>query len=145
MVASSIGCLRIACCDGCALPHATYSVSYLHPLPFWSSQSSIVSNQPKVATAVFADNLTAVFADELIRMALPWLLPVCWVPLLQAVKLVFEGTKEVLVPVKETSKEDNITYMSSLYERCQETRAKTMQTLQEKWLQPLIKPKQAAK
>jgi hypothetical protein len=62
---------------------------------------------------------------------------------LQAVKLVFEGTKEVLVPVKETSKADNIAYMSQLYERCQETRAKTMQTLQEKWLQPLIKPKAA--
>lgn len=63
----------------------------------------------------------------------------------QAVKLVFEGNKEVLVPVKETTKQDNITYMASLYGRCQETRAKTMQTLQDRWLQPLIKPKQAAK
>lgn len=62
-----------------------------------------------------------------------------------AVKLVFEGNKETLVPVKETSKEDNISYMSNLYARCQETRAKTMQTLQDKWLQPLTKPKQAAK
>jgi hypothetical protein len=62
----------------------------------------------------------------------------------QAVKLVFEGNKEVLVPVKETSKDDNIAYMANLYERCQETRAKTKQTLQEKWLKPLIQPKQAS-
>jgi hypothetical protein len=65
-------------------------------------------------------------------------------PPTQAVKLVFEGNKEVLVPVKESSKDDNIAYMSELYTRCQETRAKTQQSLQEKWLQPLIKPKQAA-
>ena len=64
---------------------------------------------------------------------------------MQAVKLAFEGNKEVLVPVKETTKDDNITYMANLYARCQETRAKTMQSLQEKWLQPLIKPKQPAK
>lgn len=75
-------------------------------------------------------------ADILSRQTVSWL---------QAVKLVFEGNKETLVPVKETSKEDNISYMANLYARCQETRAKTMQTLQEKWLQPLIKPKQAAK
>lgn len=67
---------------------------------------------------------------------------VCCAPT-QAVKLVFEGNKEVLVPAKETSKDDNIAYMASLYERCQETRAKTMQTLQEKWLKPLIQPQQS--
>lgn len=81
--------------------------------------------------------------------SLSWcLLPACCRPHCrtpaQAVKLAFDGTKEVLVPVKETTKDDNIAYMCSLYERCQETRAKTMQTLQDKWLQPLIKPKQAA-
>lgn len=64
--------------------------------------------------------------------------------MLQAVKLTFEGNKEVLVPVKESTKEENVQYMASLYDRCQETRAKTKQTLEEKWLQPLIKPKQAA-
>lgn len=63
----------------------------------------------------------------------------------QAVKLAFEGGKETLVPVKEVSKEESIAYMSNLYERCQETRAKTKQSLEEKWLQPLIKPKTAAK
>lgn len=72
-------------------------------------------------------------------------LPVLPVGLLQAVKLVFEGTKEVLVPVKDTTQADNIACMASLYERCQETRAKTMQSLQDKWLQPLIKPRAAAK
>jgi hypothetical protein len=41
---------------------------------------------------------------------------------MQAVRLVFEGTKEVLVPVKESSKQDNIEYMANLYSRCQETR-----------------------
>jgi len=80
--------------------------------------------------------VTTLHADLLTRLTPSWL---------QAVKLVFEGNKETLVPVKETSKEDNISYMSNLYARCQETRAKTMQTLQDKWLQPLTKPKQAAK
>ncbi len=37
----------------------------------------------------------------------------------QAVKLVYEGTREVLVPVKQVSKDENIAYMARLYARCQ--------------------------
>lgn len=44
------------------------------------------------------------------------------------------------MPVKESTRDDNIAYMANLYERCKETRAKTQQSLQDKWLQPLTKP-----
>jgi len=64
---------------------------------------------------------------------------------LQAVKLAYQDNKEVLVPVKEVTKDDNIAYMANLYERCQATRTKTQQILAEKYLQPLIKPKEGRK
>eukprot|EP00775_Hariotina_reticulata_P006611 gene6611-6839_t len=66
-------------------------------------------------------------------------------PKLHAVKLAYQDNKEVMVPVKEVTKDDNIAYMANLYERCQATRTKTQQALAEKYLQPLIKPKEAKK
>ena len=62
----------------------------------------------------------------------------------QAVKLVYENNKETYVPVKEATKEENIEYMSNLYERCKETRQKTQTELAQKYLQPLGKPRKAA-
>lgn len=63
----------------------------------------------------------------------------------QAVKLVYdEAGKETYVPVKEVTKEENIAYMSQLYERCKETRQKTHETLAAKYLQPLGKPRKVA-
>lgn len=61
---------------------------------------------------------------------------------MQAVKLVYVNNKETYEPVKEATKEENINYMSELYSRCQETRSKTQQQLADRYLQPLVKPKE---
>ncbi|WIA41269.1 hypothetical protein OEZ86_004873 [Tetradesmus obliquus] len=63
-------------------------------------------------------------------------------PKLHAVKLVYDDNgREAYEPVKEVTKQENISYMAELYSRCQETRAKTQQQLAEKYLQPLVVPK----
>jgi hypothetical protein len=56
---------------------------------------------------------------------------------------VYENNKETYVPVKEATKEENIEYMSNLYERCKETRQKTQAELAGKYLQPLGRPRKA--
>jgi hypothetical protein len=53
---------------------------------------------------------------------------------------VYEGTKETYQPVKEVTAHEQEAFMSNLYERCKETRAKTRAELADKYLKPLARP-----
>lgn len=52
-----------------------------------------------------------------------------------------EGGKELWVPVKHTTVEEQTGYMCALYDRCRESKKKTKAALAAKWLKPLGTPR----